>query len=234
MPNLKAKVKWSRYRPGVAQRVGRGIYSSRTAALEGGEWSAARPGHTLPPGKTRYPFYRRLGGPQGRSGRTENLVPSGIRSQTVQPVVSRYTDWATRPTISNLRNLFYEETLLKLGATTWIAGHKMTQMICATYSQQHLVTRRPAISEKMGFVPNITNSLPDDGKRTSRRTGAAGRSRGVLSLATRTSQLLPQKYVHRVAIRCHRPPVRPPVKSVITWLDTRPEDYKEQIHDESW
>ena len=36
-----------------------------TAALEGGEWSAARPGRTLPPGKTRYPFYRRLGGPQG-------------------------------------------------------------------------------------------------------------------------------------------------------------------------
>ena len=49
-----------------------------TAALEGGEWSAARPGRTLPPGKTRYPFYRRLGGPQGRSGRAENLVPAGM------------------------------------------------------------------------------------------------------------------------------------------------------------
>ena len=47
-----------------------------TAALEDGEWSAARPGRALPPGKTRYPFYRRLGGPQGRSGRTENLVPN--------------------------------------------------------------------------------------------------------------------------------------------------------------
>ena len=33
-----------------------------TVALEGGEWSAARPGRTLPPGKTRYPFYWRLGG----------------------------------------------------------------------------------------------------------------------------------------------------------------------------
>ena len=31
-------------------------------------------------------------GPQGWSGRAENLVPTGIRSQTVQPVVSRYTD----------------------------------------------------------------------------------------------------------------------------------------------
>ena len=70
-----------------------------TVALEGGEWSAARPGRTLPPGKNRYPFYRRLGGPQGRSGQAENLVPTGILSRTVQPIVSRYTDWATEPTI---------------------------------------------------------------------------------------------------------------------------------------
>ena len=46
-----------------------------TTALEGGECSAARPGRTLPPGKTRYPLYRRLGGPQGWSGWTENLAP---------------------------------------------------------------------------------------------------------------------------------------------------------------
>ena len=38
------------------------------------------------PEKTRYPFYRRLGGPQGWSGRAENLVPTEIRSRTVQPV----------------------------------------------------------------------------------------------------------------------------------------------------
>ena len=68
-----------------------------TAALEGGEWSAARNGRNLTPGKTRYPFCRRLGGPQGRSRRTQNLVPTGIPSRTDQPVVSRYTVWATRP-----------------------------------------------------------------------------------------------------------------------------------------
>jgi len=56
-----------------------------TAALAGGESSAARPGRNLPPEKTRYPFYRRLGGLQGRSGRAENLVHTGIRSWTVQP-----------------------------------------------------------------------------------------------------------------------------------------------------
>ena len=61
-----------------------------TVALEEGEWSAARPGRILPPGETRYTFYRRLGGPQGRSGRAENLVPIGIRSRTVQPLVSHY------------------------------------------------------------------------------------------------------------------------------------------------
>jgi len=78
----------------VAQRVGRGIalLFHDSAALEGGELSAARPSRTLPPGKTRYAFYRRLGAPQGRSGRAENLVRTGIRSRTVQPVVSRYTD----------------------------------------------------------------------------------------------------------------------------------------------
>jgi len=44
-----------------------------TAALEGGEWSAARPSRTLPPGKTRYPFYRSLGGPQGWSGQVRKI-----------------------------------------------------------------------------------------------------------------------------------------------------------------
>ena len=45
---------------------------------------------------TRYPLYRRLGGLQGRSGRAENLAPPGFDPRTIQPVVSRYTDWATR------------------------------------------------------------------------------------------------------------------------------------------
>ena len=35
----------------------------------------------LTPGKTRYPFYRKLGGPQGRSVQVlKNLAPTGIRS----------------------------------------------------------------------------------------------------------------------------------------------------------
>ena len=49
----------------------------------------------LPPGKTRYPLYGRLGGLQGRSGRMRKISPPpGFDPRTVQPVASRYTDWA--------------------------------------------------------------------------------------------------------------------------------------------
>jgi len=58
----------------VAQRgVDVWLYSSKTSALEGGERSAAHPGRTLPPGNTRCPLYRRLVGPQGRSGRVRKI-----------------------------------------------------------------------------------------------------------------------------------------------------------------
>ena len=59
----------------------------------------SRPGRSLPPGKTRYPLYRRLGGPQGRSGQVRKISPPpGFDTRTVQPVASRYTDYSTRPT----------------------------------------------------------------------------------------------------------------------------------------
>jgi hypothetical protein len=49
----------------------------------------------LPPGKTRYTLYRRLGGPQGRSGRLRKISPTpGFDPRTVQPVASRYIDYA--------------------------------------------------------------------------------------------------------------------------------------------
>jgi hypothetical protein len=49
----------------------------------------------LSPGKTQYPLYRSLSGPQGRSGRVRKILPSpGFSPQTVQPVLSRYTDYA--------------------------------------------------------------------------------------------------------------------------------------------
>jgi hypothetical protein len=52
-----------------------------TSALEGGEWSTSWPGRTLPPRKTRYPLYRRLGETQGRYGQVRKISPpTGIRS----------------------------------------------------------------------------------------------------------------------------------------------------------
>jgi len=103
-----------------------------TAALEGGEWSAARPGRTLTPGKNRYLLYRRLGGPQGRSGRTENLVPTGIRSRTVQLVVSRYTDWATRPTYTYKYIYIHTHTYIYVYIYTYTHTH--TYVFTHTYT----------------------------------------------------------------------------------------------------
>jgi len=49
----------------------------------------------LRPRKTQCPLYRRLGGPQSRSGQVRKISPpSELDPWTVEPVASRYTDWA--------------------------------------------------------------------------------------------------------------------------------------------
>jgi hypothetical protein len=49
----------------------------------------------LHPEKTLFPLYRRLGGPQVRSGLVRKISPSpGFNPRTIRPVTSRYTDWA--------------------------------------------------------------------------------------------------------------------------------------------
>jgi len=56
----------------------------------------------LPPGKTRYPLYRRLSGPQGRGGQVRKISPPPHWASIpwiVQPVASSYTDWAIQATI---------------------------------------------------------------------------------------------------------------------------------------
>ena len=65
-----------------------------TTVLEGGECTAARPGRSLPPGKTRYPLYRRLGGPHGQSGQVQKVSPPlGFDSWTAQPIASCFNNW---------------------------------------------------------------------------------------------------------------------------------------------
>jgi hypothetical protein len=53
---------------------------SFTSALDGGRLLTPRPGRFTPGKETRYSFYRRLDGPQGRSGRALKISPpTGIR-----------------------------------------------------------------------------------------------------------------------------------------------------------
>ena len=100
------------YRP-TAHRGSRGI---ALLFLENGtrrgEGSASRPGRSLPPGKTRYPLYRRLGWPQGRSGQVRKISPPpGFDPRTVHPAASRYTDYATRPTLPSIAEVKEREEL---------------------------------------------------------------------------------------------------------------------------
>jgi len=86
------------------------FYSFLTTTLERGEESASRPGRSLPSGKTRYPLYRRLGGPQGRSGQVWKISsPPGSDPRTVQPVaLSLY--WLSYPAHTVKLDTVYESS----------------------------------------------------------------------------------------------------------------------------
>jgi len=94
------KIKWSRYRLDVAQRVGRGIallFHDRGTRRVWLVSSTPLPHFT--PGKDPVPILQEAGwapGPVWTGGKSR---PHGIRCPTVQPVVSRHTDWATRRTM---------------------------------------------------------------------------------------------------------------------------------------
>ena len=99
-----------------ALRAGRGITlpNLRPRHWRWGWGAAPRPGRFLPPGKTRYPLYRRLGGLQGRSGRVRKISfpPPWFDPRTVQPVASRYTGWAisARKGVSTRKKLGFAMT----------------------------------------------------------------------------------------------------------------------------
>ena len=69
----------------------------------------------LPPGTTHYSLHRRLGGPQGRSGLVQKILPPPeFEPRIVHAVASRYTDYAIPAhdlfrleLIWSLNNLFY-------------------------------------------------------------------------------------------------------------------------------
>jgi hypothetical protein len=63
------------------------------------------------PGKDPLPIVQVAGGgggPPGRAGPVRKIsLPPGFDPRTGQPVGSRYTDWATRPTTQNIDDLQY-------------------------------------------------------------------------------------------------------------------------------
>ena len=72
------------------------IHPYSTAVWDG--WSASRPGRFTPGRKTEYPLYRRLGGPQGRSGLAQKIFPAsptGFETRTIQPSESHLTSVLT-------------------------------------------------------------------------------------------------------------------------------------------
>jgi hypothetical protein len=61
------------------------------------------------PGKDLVPIVQEAGWDPGlvRTG-AKNLAPPGFDPRTVQPVASRYTDWATRPTQLIIQSIYYK------------------------------------------------------------------------------------------------------------------------------
>ena len=134
-----------------------------TAALEGGEWSAAHPGRTLPPGKTWYPFYRRLGGPQGRSGRAENLAPTGIRSRTRGPQLHTYFFllWKNLPENTSFLSNFSEQWSIKHTRTNQFheaESSRIWQFL--TYSKNSMRSTQTESSLPQSQAP-VTCSCPE-------------------------------------------------------------------------
>jgi len=97
---VKVKVKWSRYRPGVAQRVGRGIALLFHDCGTRGWWVvSSTPRQHFTPGKDPVAIVQEAGWAPGpfltgvKSRPHRDSIPN-------RPARSRYTDWATRPTYS--------------------------------------------------------------------------------------------------------------------------------------
>jgi hypothetical protein len=76
-------------------------------ALEGSEGSASRPRRSLPRERLGTHCTGGWVGSRRRSGQVRKiLTPPGFDPRTVQPVASRYTDYATRPTSETVRCVY--------------------------------------------------------------------------------------------------------------------------------
>jgi hypothetical protein len=121
-----------------------------TSALEGGEGSASRPGLTLSPGKTRYPLYKRLGGHKGRSGQVRKISPPpGFDLRTVQPVGSRYTDYATRPRCCHRKDS-------EKGSSTFLRNGPVRRKLLPLSSGQWRCRQHAVLRNSLTYLRNYT------------------------------------------------------------------------------
>ena len=78
----------------------------------------------LLPGKTQYPLYRRLGGPQSRSGRLPKISLAPVFDpRIVQSVKSRYTDCAILAKVElfiyKYKSISVELNYLRVTVVSW-------------------------------------------------------------------------------------------------------------------
>ena len=141
------KVKWSRYRPGVAQRVGRGIallFHDRGTRRRWVVSSTLRPHFT--PGKDPPPILQEAGwalGPVWTGGKPRprrDSIPD-----RAQPVVSRYTDWTTLPTTTTIINNHVAYLRLVHSLFQWLL-QRVRPRVCYFNSQYPLFSFRPSSS----------------------------------------------------------------------------------------
>jgi hypothetical protein len=84
------------------------LYSFFNLGVRWGGWSTLRSGRFSSGNEIRYPLYRRLGGPQGRSGRVRKISPpTGIRSPD-RPVRSQSLYRLSYRSPRNIQHLFYK------------------------------------------------------------------------------------------------------------------------------
>jgi hypothetical protein len=89
---IQSNVQFALLRVMKAQSGSIVLLFSLTSALDGVVWSTPYPGRFIPGKETRYPLYRRLGGPVWMG--SKNIAPTGFNPRTVQPVAGPYTDYA--------------------------------------------------------------------------------------------------------------------------------------------
>jgi hypothetical protein len=111
----------------------------------------------LTPGKTQYPFYRRLGGLWDQSERAHIISPpQGFDPWTVQPVVSSYIDYSLHHSLCSV----------VCGRTLYAVAWKYTTRAplpkaASTHKESALDTKKPTDLAFLPYQPQSAGCLPN-------------------------------------------------------------------------